>query len=491
VAAHLSEHDAIVLRLVDVGEADRMATLLAPEGRLELRVPRARGSRRRFGGLDLLAHVTAEVEGGRRLVSVLLQDGRRALRDDVLRLALAGYVAERALQASREGQEAGDLYRLVVAALQALDDASMPVTPAWARGFELKLAHVLGVRPSLRSCVRCGGPLEEDGGTAFSAGEGGVVDGRCRGGVRDAVPLRAATARALDRALHLPLLRQHEVGWTPAMADEAERVLDLYVSHHLAPGGRARRFLLELPPEPAAAPLTSGRTGLMSVAAAAFLGLFSTGCAEEPVTDVALGGWLYDTPWPEEGRPPISGATVSARGHDGALLAEGSEPYSDAPGYYVVGTLPPQTAVHIVLDGVEEHAATVLSGATSESDLWLDPGVLHLWPATSLRAWELESGQSGRAAVRGRLLEPESWVGTRIVLEDAEGQTKEAFAPRLPGEEAGLGTAASGFFFAAGLAPGPLAVRVLRADGGRLPGSFATWAVEGGVTSLMDFLVVE
>ncbi len=473
MAGDLRTIDAIVLRLVDVGEADRIATLLAPIGRLDVSIPRARSSRRRFGGLDLLAAVRAEVEGGRRLRSCEVLDSRRHLRDDVVRLALASYVAERAFQAAREGEDCSELHRLVTAALAALDDPTVVIAESWARGFELKLAHVLGVRPTLRACAACGAALDIGGELAFSVAEGGVLLGACRNRDGRAFPVTLTTLAALDAALHRPLTAQATVSWPQGGALEGDRIMDAFLAAHLAPAGRARGFLDQM---------------LRPVEALA-VAVLMAGCPSAAPETVSIQGWMYDTPWPEDGRAPFSGAAIDVLDPDGIVLAEGAEPYANDLGYYVIAGLEPSRTVHLVIRPDEAGPlTTILSGRSEDDDLYLDPGTLHVWPRATLSYWQRVSGLSGGAMVLGRLADPEGDLGTRIVVEDGAGGSIEAFYPRTEEEDPqAVGTAGGGFFFAAGLSPGPLSIRVFDPDGTRLTGRFGTHGEEGAVTSLIGF----
>ncbi len=243
--------EALVLRQVDYRDADRMVSLLsADRGRLELCVPQARSSRKRFGGLDL--YTLAEFElverrGRERLSSARVLDSWLGIRDSIERLALAAYACEMLLQAVPEEMPAEQVFLLAKAALSSLESEAADAGLGWVRAFELKLLHVLGARPSLRRCVICG-----DSGDAlarfWSLEQGGLVLGSCADQCPDARPISAGVLRLLDAALHLPLARQAELCWGLSEQREAHALLVPFVHTHIGGRDRARSFLEQLLP---------------------------------------------------------------------------------------------------------------------------------------------------------------------------------------------------------------------------------------------------
>ena len=234
-----------MLRQVDYGEADRIVSLLTDDrGRVEARIPQARRSRKRFGGLDLF--VLAEVRFSPRKGPPKLEEARplrafEGLREDLVRLALAGFAAELLLQAAPEGHDSPELFRLAVAALESLDGAPDGAAGGhgWARAFELKLLHVLGSRPSLRRCAASGAPARPP--LLWSVRCGGVLSAEMRDEDPLARPIAAEVVGLLDRALHTPLAGQDAVEWSDREAREARGAMRDFVGEHVGGGGPRRR----------------------------------------------------------------------------------------------------------------------------------------------------------------------------------------------------------------------------------------------------------
>ena len=156
------ETEALVLRVVDFGESDRIAHLLTPAtSRLTVIAKGARRSRRRFPGtLDLFNHLAVRVERRRATSLARLEQGRLldsfpALRARPVRFALACYLVELVDRLAPEGaggREARQLFEAVLGALRAIGerapDARLRVL------LELRVLAALGLRPEFARCVR-------------------------------------------------------------------------------------------------------------------------------------------------------------------------------------------------------------------------------------------------------------------------------------------------------------------------------------------------
>ena len=498
---------ALVLRQVDFGEADRIVSLLTPDrGRVETRIPQARRSRKRFGGLDLF--VLAEVRFRERKGAPRLEEARAVrdfvgIRDDLVRLALAGHAAELLLQAAPEEDESEQLFRLALAALESLDgeQGSDPGGHGWARAFELKLLHVLGSRPSLRRCSVSGAAAGSR--MLWSVRCGGVLSAEMRDEDPLARPIAADVVDLLDRALHTPLADQSALAWTDRQRREAGVAMRDFVGEHVGGRDRARRFLEQILP-------------------LALLVFALAGCqAWEPPSQVRIQGYLFNTPEPVDldGAVDLAfsvpGAEADAWNDVGERLVEASNPYGDHPSWYRFEGLPPTAGVHLVFQPPEEpidevrYVTTVLSGQTAVDDLFVDAGVLHIWSLADAELWtggwfdavadpsaarptfDEAAPDEGGIAV-GRVVDAPAHEGLRLVFRDPSGAEVEAWYTDADGEPIkGDGLSADGGFAAFGLPAGPAQVLVLDPDGTRRPGSFVTRFEEDGLTSLFGFQVTE
>ena len=175
----LYKTEAIVLRTRNIGEADRIVTLYSRDkGKIE---GVARGSRRAksrlMGSTQVFTYGRFLLFSGRSLDTVSqveIQESFASLREDLVRMAYASYIAELLDVSLEPGEPSEDLFELLYDAFEALDEGLSPSLVT--RWFELRLMGLLGYRPQLAACVGCGGEVVE---ARFSVREGGLLCPRC------------------------------------------------------------------------------------------------------------------------------------------------------------------------------------------------------------------------------------------------------------------------------------------------------------------------
>ena len=174
--------DAIVLRRLDYGDADRILTLLTREhGKLAAIAKGARRSKARNGSsLDLFGRSRMMLAKGRNLDVVAQVERRgdvRHIAGDLRRTAYAGLVSEIADKVLEDRHPVDDVFELVACTLDRLNDVnrSARVDAAW---FVMRMLDILGYQPQLFDCAGCSQPLPEAD-AWFSPLLGGVLCSRC------------------------------------------------------------------------------------------------------------------------------------------------------------------------------------------------------------------------------------------------------------------------------------------------------------------------
>jgi DNA repair protein RecO (recombination protein O) len=157
--------DAIVLSRFDLGEADRVLTLITPGGgKLKAIAKGVRRPTSRLGGsLEPFAELNVALARGRTfdvVTEVRVGHAWLHLRDSLEPAATAWYLAELADRSLEERHAAEPLYALLRRAYELLDAGMAPGRVA--RWYEMHLADELGVRPELDRCVECDRVLEAD-----------------------------------------------------------------------------------------------------------------------------------------------------------------------------------------------------------------------------------------------------------------------------------------------------------------------------------------
>ena len=228
--------EAIVLKRMNLGEADRILTLYSPNlGKFRAVAKGVRRPKSKMGGhLELLCHSALMLARGQNL-DIITQsqtiDSFLPLRGDLWRASVALYAAELVDQFTAEHVENRPLYKLLVNTLQRICDAQdVELT---LRYFELKLLTHLGYKPQLHQCLGCGNSLEPIT-NFFSSSGGGVLCPQCR----EKEPLaRSISVNAL-KVMRLLEKSEYATASRVRLSAELSRELEQLMRHYI-------RYLLE------------------------------------------------------------------------------------------------------------------------------------------------------------------------------------------------------------------------------------------------------
>lgn len=250
--------EALVLRAIPYGDADAVVHLLVRgRGRISAFARGARSSRKRFGGaLEPFQRVEALLSAREGQELWALREARvveahARLREDLHRIAHAGYAAELVHDLTRAGEPADRLFALLDEFFSLLEGAA--ARSSRLRALELLALEAAGLAPELSACARCGSAVAA-GRAAFDPDAGGLTCESC-------------TARshslALSLGARLALAQLQKSGLrgadAPLSADgsgrpaeprafedacaQAGRPLRLFLQHHLGHPLRSAGFL--------------------------------------------------------------------------------------------------------------------------------------------------------------------------------------------------------------------------------------------------------
>jgi DNA repair protein RecO (recombination protein O) len=222
--------EAIVLRGIRYGEADRILHLYTPErGRVSAIAKGVRRAKSRFGGrlepffrLDLVLY-----EGKSDLMTVTSAEtiaGHPRLREHAAALDGAARACDAVSRLFGDGDPHPGVYHLLSNLLALHDREPASATRANALAFRLKLLLAAGFAPHLASCASCGEPEHLVG---FSGAAGGVVCGTCEAG---SFGLSQEGHDFLVAALGRPLAEAPDA--PPAALQQAERAISETLEHH-------------------------------------------------------------------------------------------------------------------------------------------------------------------------------------------------------------------------------------------------------------------
>jgi DNA repair protein RecO (recombination protein O) len=222
--------EAIVLRSIRYGEADRILHLYTPmHGRLSAIAKGARRTRSRFGArLEPFFHVRVVLHEGRGdLFTVTSADtlaAHGALRDHACTLDSAARACDAVSRLFETGDPHPEVFRLLANGLALLTADSAHAGAAMGLAFRLKLLLAAGIVPQLTACANCGATEHLVG---FSGAAGGVVCGGCEA---TAFRLDEEAYRFLVDALGEPLARAPQA--SERALRQAERAISETAEHH-------------------------------------------------------------------------------------------------------------------------------------------------------------------------------------------------------------------------------------------------------------------
>ena len=222
--------DAIVLRSLRFGEADRILHLYTPlRGRVGAIAKGVRRTRSRFGGrLEPFSRVRLICHEGRgdllTVTAVETLDAYARLRDQAATLDSAARACDAVARIFETEEPHEGVYNLLANQLALLAGAPDTATHANTLVFRLKLLVAAGLAPALSACASCGSPEHLVG---FSPGAGGVVCNSCEAG---SFAIARETHDFMTQALARPLAHAPEA---PArVLREAERAIAETLEHH-------------------------------------------------------------------------------------------------------------------------------------------------------------------------------------------------------------------------------------------------------------------
>lgn len=240
---------AIVLSRFELGEADRVLTLLTPhDGKLRVIAKGVRRMKSRLGGsLEPFAELQLQLAHGRTfdvVTQATVAEAWLNLRDRLESAATAWYVGEMAERSTEEHAPAYPIYALLRRAFQLLDDGMAPGRVA--RWFETGLADALGVRPEVERCVECDRVLDETEVFRWVPALGGVLCERHPDPPGEWVRLSLAALKVLRAYRRFDIEALAALRLSAATEAEVEAAMRRYMRHTLEREPRSLAFLDEV-----------------------------------------------------------------------------------------------------------------------------------------------------------------------------------------------------------------------------------------------------
>jgi DNA repair protein RecO (recombination protein O) len=237
--------EAIVLRHLDWGEADRLLWLFTREmGKIRavakgVRKPRSR----KAGHLEPFTRVNLLLAQGRDLPIITqaeMIESHLPLHENLRVMGYAAYVVELLDRFTYEEGENVPLFRLLAETLERL--CTEPEPAFVVRYYEMRLLDLVGFRPQLFQCVECGNPiLPED--QFFSASQGGLVCPKCKEKVPGVRPITVDAVRLLRHMQRSAYPEAARLSLKEPVDRELEQLMQHYFTYLLERGLNTPAFL--------------------------------------------------------------------------------------------------------------------------------------------------------------------------------------------------------------------------------------------------------
>jgi DNA repair protein RecO (recombination protein O) len=228
----LTKAEGIVIRARDYGESHKVIVLYTREfGKIAVM---ARGVKKTKSRLSFVTQVLTHGQyqffagsGMGTLSQGEVIESHHALRQDVLSMSYAAYMAELTDKLTLEKEANPYVFHLLSKTFSYLEEGKD--ADILCRIFELKMLSVAGYRPQLDQCLHCG---EEDKPFYFSVAKGGILCQDCRLPEEPVLSLSPSAARLLRLFLHFDINRIGEIRVKQETKDLLERVMYDYTDYH-------------------------------------------------------------------------------------------------------------------------------------------------------------------------------------------------------------------------------------------------------------------
>jgi DNA repair protein RecO (recombination protein O) len=234
--------EAIIIKKIKLGEADRILTLYTPHlGKIQAVAKGVRRPRSKLAGhLELLTHSLVSLARGRNIDTITGSQTINSflpLKSDLQLTSYALYATELVNQFTADNIENYPLFELLLKAMNQLCQGGD--NELVLRYFELHLLNEVGYRPQLQHCVSCHSPLKATT-NSFCPSAGGMLCPNCSqslalGGQSQPLtyPLSANAQKVLQLLQNNDYSAASRLKINPELSHQLEMVMRNYLKYLL------------------------------------------------------------------------------------------------------------------------------------------------------------------------------------------------------------------------------------------------------------------
>jgi len=238
----------IVIKRVNLGEADKIITLLTKD-RGKIRVV-AKGVRkpkaRLVGFLDLFHYNEYLIAEGHNLdiiTSASTIENWHGINQSLQQVALAYYMAETIDKLIEETQEIGNVFNLIYFSFKTLhqNQVNLDVLKSF---FEINIVSALGYKPELERCIECNQIIQKD--AWFSFALGGVLDSSHKNNDLLALPLSLSDLKILKGMYINNIQELQSVNWVDKISPQLSKISSGFLNYIVDRNIKSQEFLNEI-----------------------------------------------------------------------------------------------------------------------------------------------------------------------------------------------------------------------------------------------------
>jgi DNA repair protein RecO (recombination protein O) len=237
--------NAIVLKRINLGETDRIVTMLSREKGKIAGV--AKGSRKAIsrlsGASEVFICARYQLATGRNLDVITQVDIRESfprIHSDLFRIAYTAYLIEVVDRFTDDEEYCPNLFDLLLSTLFLMERPNDPEIVS--RMFDLQFMREIGYEPVLDMCLRCSEPLGEAN-NAFSPSLGGMVCRKCGYLPDDSIPLSDESRNVMIQLLNADASELEQISISKTSLDQIGRAMRWYVRFRAERDLKSMEFL--------------------------------------------------------------------------------------------------------------------------------------------------------------------------------------------------------------------------------------------------------
>lgn len=243
------ETEGIILKQFDIGEADKIITFYT-EDRGKVRAV-ARGARKTTskiaGSVQLFSYCRFVIYKGKSIAKInqiKVIYPFSILREDLDKMAHASYMAEFVEKVGMEDDTNKSLFSLLLLSYRKLMSAEKHSLDYINLTFKVKALVVLGFKPELKYCLRCGKKVKMGSRNYFSIAEGALCCTDCYSNYdNDLFMLSGESLQVFKKLINTGLKLQPNLKISVTAYRQLNKLINKFLTYHLDLKLKSEKFL--------------------------------------------------------------------------------------------------------------------------------------------------------------------------------------------------------------------------------------------------------